>query len=218
MKKGLISVIFLSLVSFVVNAQQEVAVDPHAKVVLNKASEKFNTSKGFKAKLSIVVDNQQNGKKETVPADLLLKSEKFKLTISNVETYYDGKTEYVHLIKEKEVNVSEPKEEEIKDINPLLMLKSYQKDYKMKFIGESRMNNKIVEEVDLYPNDRSKSFSILKVYIDKETSLPVSIKTKGKNGIDTILNIVSYSFTNLDDKNFVFDFNSNKDVEVIDLR
>lgn len=207
-----------SAVSTVYSQKKEVAVDPAAKSLLDKASAKFNTSTGLTAKLSVKVDNEQNGKNQTYPATLLLKSSKFKLSLANVDTYYDGKTEYVHLIKEKEVNISEPDPEDLKDINPIMLMQSYKTGYKMKHMGNAKVNGKLVENVDLYPNDRTKTFSIITISVDKETLMPVQIKAKGKNGINTIVNVDSYTRTKLSDSQFVFDTKLNKGVEVIDLR
>lgn len=88
----------------------------------------------------------------------------------------------------------------------------------MRFEGTQKSNGKTVDVVNLYPNDRNKPYSIITVKIDKATSMPVSITTKGKNGIDTIVSILSYSEKNIADNSFVFDTKSNTNVEIIDLR
>lgn len=200
------------------NQVQEVAVDPKAKVVLDKASSNFANKTGFVIDMSVTIDNNQSGKKSTIKGNLLTKKEKFKLSLPDVVTYYDGKTEYVHLLKENEVNVSNPKAEDLKDTNPIFLLQSYKKDYKMRYEGTKTNNGKTLDVVSLFPNDRNKPFAIVTISIDKNTLLPVSIQTKGKNGIDTIVDIISCKEKNIEDAVFVFDEKANKNVELIDLR
>ena len=164
MKKILISIISFIFSVGVLFAQKptaEVAVDPTAKSILDKASAKFNTHSGLSANLDITVINNQNNKKQTIKGALLIKGSKFKLTLPEVCTYYDGKTEYVHLLKEKEVNVSEPKAEDLKDTNPLFLLQAYKSDYKMRYEGAGKENGKTTDIVNLFPNDRNKPFSII---------------------------------------------------------
>lgn len=200
------------------NQGQEVAVDPKAKVVLDNASSNFANKAGFVIDMSVTIDNNQSGKKSTIKGNLLTKKEKFKLTFPDVVTYYDGKTEYVHLLKENEVNVSNPKAEDLKDTNPIFLLQSYKKDYKMRYEGTKTIKGKTLDVVSLFPNDRNKPFSIVTITIDKNTLMPVSIQTKGKNGIDTTVDIISCKEKNIEDVVFVFDEKANKNVELIDLR
>ena len=213
-----ISILLFTLLCGYIYGQNEVAIDPTAKSILDKASAKFNTEKGLSANLLVTVENEQKNKNENFKASLLLKKDKFMLDIAQVQTFYDGKTEYVYLKKEKEVNISEPQKEDLEELNPIFLMNSYRNGYKMKFIGVKEIDGKSVDIIDLYPNDRSKQFSILTIYIDKVSSMPVRFRAKGKNGINTIVKIESYKNTSLDDKSFKFDFEKNKNIEVIDLR
>lgn len=219
MKKLIITLIsLLSCVSYVYSQTKEVAIDPKGKAILDKASAQFSNHKGLTATLAIQVINNQNDKKSNVSGSLMVKGSKFKLCLPDVTTYYDGQTEYVHLIKEKEVNISTPKADDLKEVNPIFLLQSYKKGYKIRYDGAKKVNGKNVDVVNLYPNDRSKPFSIITIAIDKTTLLPVYVKSKGKNGIDTVVNVQNISDKNLNDSVFIFDTKSNKDVEVIDLR
>ena len=218
MKKFLLVLIAMCSLAVINLQAQGVAVDPRAKSILDKASAKFNSGSGLIAKLNVHVDNEQTNKKQNIPGVLSLKGNKFKLSLAGVETYYDRKTEYVYLIKEKEVNISTPKAEDLKETNPLLLLKSYKTGYKMSYVGSANVNGKLVDNVNLYPNDRTKSFSIITISIDKKTMLPVTVKAQGKNGINTTVTVLSYTYKRLPDPNFVYNAKAHKGVEVIDLR
>lgn len=219
MKKLILSfVAVLAFFSCAVAQTKETAVDPNAKAILDKAAAKFSSHAGLSSNLKVTVVNNQTNKKSDFKGSLKVKGSKFKLSLSDVDTYYDGKTQYVHLTKEKEVNISTPKEEDMKDTNPIFLLQAYKKGYKMRYEGERKVLGKLVDVVNLYPNDRNKPFSIITIFIDKKTLLPVLIKSKGKNGIDTDVEINDCVDSNIDDSVFVFDTKANKDVEIIDLR
>ena len=166
----------------------------------------------------IEIKDSRNGKEETIPGILLLKGDKFKLSLRNVDTYFDGKTQSVFMSNEKEVTISIPEKEDLKDINPILLMKSYQTDYKMRYLGSKKEAGLMVEEVELYPNDLKSQYSIIRLKISKDKLQLKSILLKGKSGIDTKLSIQNLEHKELYDTMFVFDEKKFPDVEIIDLR
>ena len=58
-----------------------------------------------------------------------LKGEKFVLKASEVITWFDGKTQWSYVVRNDEVNVSNPTQEELQQINPYTFLYMYQKDF-----------------------------------------------------------------------------------------
>lgn len=197
---------------------QEEAVDPKAKAILGKAVDAFDSKKGISADFLIEIKDSRNGKEETIPGILLLKGDKFKLSLRNVDTYFDGKTQSVFMSNEKEVTISIPEKEDLKDINPILLMKSYQMDYKMRYLGSKKEAGLMVEEVELYPNDLKSQYSIIRLKISKDKLQLKSILLKGKSGIDTKLSIQNLEHKELYDTMFVFDEKKFPDVEIIDLR
>lgn len=194
------------------------AVDPKAMTLLNKATSSFNKSnKSSKIDFSCVLENTQSGKKQDLKGYILLKGDKFKLSVAGVDTYFDGKTEYVYMPESAEVTVSEPGAEEVKQINPILVLTSYKSGYKMLHIGETTDNGKSVEIVELYPEDRKSQYSRLSISVDKSSMLPHAIKLQGKNGINTTITVDKYTDMAIEDRQFAFDLNR-KDIEIVDLR
>lgn len=194
------------------------AVDPKAMALLDKATSSFNKSnKSSKIDFSCVIENTQSNKKQNLKGNILLKGEKFKLSVAGVDTYFDGKTEYVYMSESAEVTVSEPGKEEIKKINPILIITSYKSGYKMLHIGEMDENGKTHEFVELYPEDRKSPYSRISISVDKSSMKPHAIKLQGKNGINTTITVDKYTETAIDDNQFDFDL-TKKDIEIIDLR
>lgn len=194
------------------------AVDPKAMALLDKSTSSFNQSnKSSKIDFSCIVENTQSGKKQNLKGYLLLKGEKFKLSVAGVDTYFDGKTEYVYMPESAEVTVSEPGKEEVKKINPILIITSYKSGYKMLYIGETTDNGNTVEIAELYPEDRKSPYARISISVDKSSMKPHAIKLQGKNGVNTTISVDKYTDMAIDDRQFAFDL-TRKDIEIIDLR
>jgi outer membrane lipoprotein-sorting protein len=194
------------------------AVDPKAMALLDKSTSSFNQSnKSSKIDFSCIVENTQSGKKQNLKGYLLLKGEKFKLSVAGVDTYFDGKTEYVYMPESAEVTVSEPGKEEVKKINPILIITSYKSGYKMLYIGETTDNGNAVEIAELYPEDRKSPYARISISVDKSSMKPHAIKLQGKNGVNTTISVDKYTDMAIDDRQFEFDL-TRKDIEIIDIR
>ena len=215
--KGLHIITFLFIMLHSIAFSQD-AVDPKAMALLDKSTSSFNQSnKSSKINFSCIVENTQSGKKQNLKGYLLLKGEKFKLSVAGVDTYFDGKTEYVYMPESAEVTVSEPGKEEVKKINPILIITSYKSEYKMLYIGETTDNGNAVEIAELYPEDRKSPYARISISVDKSSMKPHAIKLQGKNGVNTTISVDKYTDMSIDDRQFAFDL-TRKDIEIIDLR
>ena len=205
------------LFPFIVFAQEQ-AKDPKAMALLDKATAAFDSKKGIAADFTITVENTRDDKKESIPGKIWLKGEKFKLSIRDVDTYFDGKTQSVYMKDAQEVTISNPNEEDLKEINPLMLLKSYQTGYKMKFVETIQEGGKLLDVIDLYPEELKSPHSRITISIEKETMRLYSVRIQGKDGINTILTIKKYDNTAVPDDVFIFNPKDIKGIEVVDLR
>lgn len=207
--------VFVPMVAF---SQYSESVDPKAKSLLDKAVAVMENKKGMEVQFKIDVLNTRSNKSESFNGDVLLKGEKFKLSLQGVNTYFDGKVQSVHMVKEKEVTISAPEKEDLKDVNPLLLMKSYKTDFKMRYMGASTYEGKLCEEVELYPNDLNSDYSIIHLMFEKKSMMLQSITLRGKGGIHTHFEVVKATPKDLNDAEFTFDTKKFPDVEVVDLR
>lgn len=215
--KGLHIITFIFIMLHSIAFSQD-AVDPKAMALLDKSTSSFNQSnKSSKIDFYCIVENTQSGKKQNLKGYLLLKGEKFKLSVAGVDTYFDGKTEYVYMPESAEVTVSEPGKEEVKKINPILIITSYKSGYKMLYIGETTDNGNAVEIAELYPEDRKSPYARISISVDKSSMKPHAIKLQGKSGVNTTISVDKYTDMAIDDRQFAFDL-TRKDIEIIDLR
>lgn len=207
--------VFVPIIAF---SQYSESVDPKAKSLLDKAVAVMENKKGMEVQFKIDVLNTRSNKSESFNGDVLLKGEKFKLSLQGVNTYFDGKVQSVHMVKEKEVTISAPEKEDLKDVNPLLLMKSYKTDFKMRYMGASTYEGKLCEEVELYPNDLNSDYSIIHLMFEKKSMMLQSITLRGKGGIHTHFEVVKATPKDLNDAEFTFDTKKFPDVEVVDLR
>ena len=114
MRKYIFSVL-IALLSLPVIAQQQ---QSQAKAVLDKTAEAFRKAGGVKA--DFIIKSVTNGLVEgSESGTIQLKGEKFVLKASEVITWFDGKTQWSYVVRNDEVNVSNPTQEELQQINPI---------------------------------------------------------------------------------------------------
>ncbi len=190
-----------------------------AKEILSKVSAKTRQFQSIKADFSFALENLQDKIKENHDGVILLKGNKYRISLMGVINYFDGKTLYTWMQEAGEVNVSEPDMSDESTLNPATIFTIYEKGFKLKYIGEKTIAGKLMHEIDLYPENRDKPFSRIKLTINKETLQIYSFMQQGKDGNNYTITVKNMQ-TNVasTDADFVFNKTANPKVQVIDLR
>ena len=215
MRKYIFSVL-IALLSLPVIAQQQ---QSQAKVILDKTAEAFRKAGGVKADFTVkavangLVEGAENG-------TIRLKGEKFVLKTSDIITWFDGKTQWSYVTKNDEVNVSNPTQEELQQINPYTFLYMYQKGFSYKLGTVKVYQGKAVWEVILTANDKKQELESITLYVTKSTYEPVYIQLqqrgqKTRNEITVTAYQIGLDYA---DHVFTFDRKASPTAEVIDLR
>lgn len=216
MKKYIFSVL-IALLSLPVIAQQQ---QSQAKAVLEKTAEAFKKAGGVRADFTLkaVNDGRLEGRENGI---IQLKGEKFMLKTSETTTWFDGKTQWSYMVRNDEVNVSNPTQEELQQINPYTFLYMYQKGFSYKLGTTVKVyQGKAVWEVILTANDKKQELESITLYVTKSTYEPVYIQLQ-QRGQQTRNEITVTAYqTGLDyaDHVFTFDRKAYPTAEVIDLR
>ena len=215
MRKYIFSVL-IALLSLPVIAQQQ---QSQAKVILDKTAEAFRKAGGVKVDFTVkavtngLVEGVENG-------TIQLKGEKFVLKTSDIITWFDGKTQWSYMVRNDEVNVSTPTQEELQQINPYTFLYMYQKGFSYKLGTVKTFQGKAVWEVVLTANDKKQELESITLYVTKNAYEPVCIQLQ-QRGQKTRNEITVTAYqTGLDyaDDVFTFDRKAYPTAEVIDLR
>ena len=180
--------------------------DRQAKQILDKTFSAISSSNGIRLTF-----------KGTQSGELLMKKNKFYLNSNEIDTWFDGKTQWSYVAGNEEVNVSTPISEDLQSVNPYYLLSSYKKGFNYKYVGQKTINGKKVNEVVLTPQRRDNISSI--TILITTNSQPLMIKVKDRNNRENTFQVTSYNNRlNLNDSQFRFNKNKYPNAEVIDLR
>ena len=210
MRKYIFSVL-IALLSLPVIAQQQ----SQAKVILDKTAEVFRKAGGVKADFTVkavtngLVEGAENG-------TIQLKGEKFVLKTSDIITWFDGKTQWSYVTKNDEVNVSNPTQEELQQINPFAILRSVEKNYTPRRVKAPAG----CSAVELIPGEKVRSpYAKVVLTVNDSSGLPEKIEVTSSDGVVTSIKINSIKSIKVPGAGaFRFPAKQYPGVEIIDLR
>lgn len=198
----LLTIAMFALLPYCIHAQN----DAQAAEVLDKALDELSTSSGIRADFG----GTENG-------FLLLKGEKFYLNNGNVQSWYDGKTQWSYVADIEEVNISSPTPEELQAINPYHILMRYKTDFDYTYKGNRTRNGVKGHEIVLTPK-HSGNQEAIRVFISKIYQ-PLAIKMEQNGQTVSEINVTSYQTDQkLADEIFCFNKSLYPNAEIIDLR
>lgn len=192
--------------------------DPKALEILEAMSKKYRTYTSFEATLTSSLTNESEGVKEEFKGKIIVKGEKFRLSLDDQEIINNGTTVWTYLPSAKEVNIDsyDPGSD---DINPIKIFDIYKKGYKYLYIADKTEAGVVLEEVDLVPEKKDAQYFKIKMMIVKKDKSIQSWTMFDKSG-----NHYKYTITRftpnikVEDALFTFDPKKYPGVEVIDLR
>lgn len=190
-----------------------------SKDILDKAAEAFRAAGGIEATFRVKTYNDKQPE-NTTEGVIRLKGEKFMLKTPDVQTWFDGTTQWTYLTGSGEVNVSNPTKKELQSINPYSFLYLYRNGYTHKAGKAKRFQGKAVTEVILTATDRKQEFGAILLYLTNDTCQPVFILLQewgGKRRSE--ITVTDYrTGKHYADNEFVFERSQYPNVEIIDLR
>ena len=220
MWKTLLPAIFLLCTTSVFSQNNKLgSSDPDAKVILDKVSATFKTYKTVTANFTLTITNSGNKVEGSKSGVVYIKGSKYRVNISGQEIYSDGDNIWTYDKSANEVQISKF-DASSNTITPQKMFTNfYDKDFLYKLNGETKQGKKTIQEIELTPVDKTKTFYKVLVGIDKASKNIVSTKVFEKNGNRYIYTITGMKTnTNLPQSLFVFDAKKYPNVEVVDLR
>ncbi|MCS6819696.1 MAG: outer membrane lipoprotein carrier protein LolA [Chitinophagales bacterium] len=217
----------LIISALVVRAQTETKtyIEDEADIALRKMSARYEAFKTIKADFMLIITNPKLSPKDderkltdTLLGSVLLKSEKFKLTLPGQEIYCDGKNIWTYNLNDKEVVVDLFTEND--DVfSPAKLFSFYKKGFSYQ-VKEKRITPKgriIVAEMS--PVNKKTSYFKIDVAMDENNYTLVETKIYSKNGTRYLYKIKKET-TDIEAPDEVFSFNASKypGVKITDLR
>ena len=187
--------------------------DNKAKSILDLLSNKTKSYSSIKAEFTNTFSNTITDLNESQSGTIYLKENAYKLELESQIIISDGETNWIYLIDEEEVNITEIDDEE-NELNPSKIFTIYEDGYNYKFINEGSN----VYQINLIPKESS-PFSKVELFINKHKMQISSFNMIDKQGSNYKYTIDSFE-TNIEFNNDFFIFNTKEypEVEVIDLR
>lgn len=190
-----------------------------AKEILDQVSAKTKSYPAIIADFSFSMENLQEDISETYDGSILLKGNKYKVSLMDFDTYYDGKALYTHMIDAGEVNITQPDPNDEETLNPANIFTIYEKGFKYTYVGEGTVDGKPCHEIDLFPENRDKPYSRIKLIVFKDNLQIYSFRQVGKDGNNYTV-VIKKMTTNkpVTDNVFTFDKTKHPNVDIIDMR
>lgn len=190
-----------------------------AKQILDKVSAKTKGYSSITADFSFTLENLQANLTDTHSGRIVIKDDKYKVSIMGVDNYFDGKTLWMHMKDAGEVNITDPAAMDDEMLNPAVIFSMYEKGFKWIYVGENVLHGKKVDVVDLFPEDRNQEYSRIKLHIYQDNLQFARIEQIGKDGTNYFIDITQMKVNQpFSDSFFTFDPIKHPEVEVIDLR
>jgi outer membrane lipoprotein-sorting protein len=192
--------------------------DPKAQEILKGVSAKYKSYKSLSASFKLNLLDKKSNKTQNQSGTVTLKGNMYHLTMADQDVMSDGKLMWTYLKESNEVQISEAETKE-DGLSPATIFTMYEKGFKTKYIKEKTENGKVVQVIELYPEDNKKNYIKIVINILKAEKYVNSAMVYDKNG-----NIYTYTITKftpnapVTDDTFVFDKSKYPGVEVVDLR
>ena len=191
-----------------------------AKAILAEVSKKYRSYDVIKTEFSYTLENPEAKIKEVQAGTLIVKSKlnKYKVILKGQELISDGKSQWTYLKADKEVQVSEV-DNSADALNPAKLFTIYEKGFKSLYTNDTKLNGKMVHNIDLSPTDTKRSFFKVKLQIDKLNKQIVNAIIFDKNGNRYTYSIKTFTPNiKVPESTFAFDAKLYPGVEVVDLR
>lgn len=220
--KKLFTLLSLILITFFATAQtgkNPTQSDPEAKRILDAVSARFKTFSVPQATFTYQVENAQGKPLSTKKGSVVMKGNKFKVSMDGMEIFSDGRTIWNYDKSANEVTVNNLNESGSGMTPQKMFTNFYDKDFFYKLNGTKKVGAKTVQEIELTPADKTRPYHKVYVMVDKTTNTIHSAKFLEKSG-----GRYSYTINSIKpkaaiaDTEFIFNKARYPGVEVVDLR
>jgi len=195
--------------------------DAKAKEILDKVSQTSRSYKTIQIDFTFTLESKTGSVTETNEGSVALKGKSYRLHMPamGMEVYTNGVVTWSYLTESNEVNITENDQDSDAALNPANLFTIYEKGFKYTYIGEETISGKVAQVIDLFPTDKSKEFTKVRLYVDKSKSQILRAKTFNKDGNTYTLSMKNMKTDQtLTDDYFKFDTAKYPKVEVNDMR
>jgi outer membrane lipoprotein-sorting protein len=220
-KTFFVSIVFASGALFVQAQNNSLGKnDPAAKKVLDGLSAKLKSYTAVQSSFTLKVNDAKGTLQGSKSGTIYIKGNKYHVNIpGGQDIYCDGSNVWTYDKGSNETNItkSDPSSQTLSPEK--IFTNFYDKDYLYKLNGESKIGTRTVEEVELTPVDKTKSFFKALLDIDKTQHTLVSVRWFDKGGTKYTLDINKLNGNApLTDEQLTYNKAKHPGAEEVDLR
>ena len=178
-----------------------------ATQLLSKCAAKVDKSPSVTIKFRLAFGNRYSD------CTMILAKDKYRLSSSDMEVWYDGKTQWTYAKASKELSITEPTTDELLECNPFAILKGFSKIYNCRRLGGP------ANDIELTSKVKGSAVKKAVVSIDSKTSLPTKLVVTLSNGRTFSATVSSTTAGKaLPASTFTYDKSKFPAKEIVDLR
>lgn len=179
--------------------------DSRAISLLNKVSEKIDSSVSFKISFTYTLENINEGINQNSDGSIIIKEDNYLLDFMGIKQLSDANKIYSIVPENEEIIISNIEDEDNNTIKPSKLLVFYRDGYLILWDKKEIIDDNVIQFVKLIPIDSVSDIDYLLLGIDTTTNDIKKLIEIGKNQTKTILSVMSIEYDILiEDDLFVF--------------
>ncbi len=194
--------------------------DPRAQAILETIRTNYETLETLQADFALEIEYPEEDK-IVQKGKMWQQGDRYHVDMDEQAVISDGKTVWVHLKSNKEIQITNAtSEEEGEMLSPKDMLRMYEKDDHVFILtNEFEENGKVVQQIEFKPMDPDAEYSKLRLTVEKKNKDIVRLKSFGKDGSRFTLKVVKQVVNKpIEETVFALNESDYPDVQFEDLR
>lgn len=179
--------------------------DSRAISLLNKVSEKIDSSVSFKISFTYTLENISEGINQNSDGSIIIKEDNYLLDFMGIKQLSDANKIYSIVPENEEIIISNIEDDDNNTIKPSKLLVFYRDGYLILWDKKEIIDDNVIQFVKLIPIDSVSDIDYLLLGVNTTTNDIKKLIEIGKNQTKTILSVKSIEYDILiEDDLFVF--------------
>ena len=179
--------------------------DSRAISLLNKVSEKIDSSVSFKISFTYTLENINEGINQNSDGSIIIKEDNYLLDFMGIKQLSDANKIYSIVPENEEIIISNIEDDDNNTIKPSKLLVFYRDGYLILWDKKEIIDDNVIQFVKLIPIDSVSDIDYLLLGVNTTTNDIKKLIEIGKNQTKTILSVMSIEYDILiEDDLFVF--------------
>ena len=153
-------------------AKAREASDPEATKILDSVNEKYEAMGSMQVEFKLTIKGENESTQE---GKMTLKGDQYRLELADQDVICNGKTVWFHLKDNEEVQINNPDPEGEDFLSPAKMLNVYQDNMVGQKLDDTKIDGRVVHQIEIKPRESHDEITKLRVTIDKKTNELVKV-------------------------------------------